>query len=81
LNDTSRTTVHGAPETAPIEADSIESGWVPSDAQLAISDSRYRWTARLFTMLERLVSVNLKLYGEEQIEGGQIFFVQSLCTL
>ena len=73
MNDPPRTAVHGAPETAPIDLESTQTGWVPSAEQLAISDSRYRWTARLFTMLERLLSVNLKLHGEEQIEGGQIF--------
>ncbi|MFT5447949.1 MAG: esterase/lipase [Gammaproteobacteria bacterium] len=67
------TAVHGAPETAPLDADAASRGWFPNGEQLAISDSRYRWTARLFTMLERLLSVNLKLHGEDQIETGQIF--------
>ena len=73
MNDSSRTAVHGAPETAPIDPDAPASTWHPCAEQLAISESRYLWTARLFTMLERVLSVNLKLHGKEQIEGGQIF--------
>ena len=73
MKSKSMTAVHGAPESAPLDADATSRGWSPSGEQLVISDSRYRWTARLFTMLEKLLSVNLKLHGEDQIESGQIF--------
>ena len=78
MNSNSTTAVHGVPETAPIETDADARGWFPNGEQLAISESRYLWTARLFTMLERLLSVNLKLHGEDQIESGQIFLFNHL---
>jgi len=39
-----------------------------------ISSATYEWTARLFTLLRKILAVNLKLHhGDAQIEDGDIF--------
>ena len=65
--------VHHAPESMPLEVPVQGAAWVPSRAELAISDKAYRWTARLFGMLERVLRVNLKLHAAERIHDGEIF--------
>ena len=68
-----RTAVHAAPASAPLEEPQAPAAWVPDAAQLAISESSYRWTARLFRVLERVLRVNLKLHAPERIHQGEIF--------
>lgn len=63
----------GAPATAPLVAPDAPAGWVPDRDQLAISATSYRWTARLFAVLERVLKVNLKLHAAEHIHDGEIF--------
>jgi len=67
------TAVHGAPASAPLEAPRAPAAWVPSREQLAISEASYRWTGRLFALLERVLKVNLKLHEPERLRDGEIF--------
>lgn len=64
---------HGAPATAPLAVPDAPPAWVPGREQLAISATSYRWTARVFAMLERVLKVNMKLYAPEHLHDGEIF--------
>jgi esterase/lipase len=70
---TNRSPVRAAPASAPLEAPTTRPAWVPTREQLEISEGSYRWTARLFRLLERVLRVNLKLHEPERIGAGEIF--------
>ena len=65
--------VNGAPASVPLTVPEAPAAWVPSREQLKVSDASYRWTARLFAMLERVLRVNLKLHAASRIGDGEIF--------
>lgn len=73
MSGSSTTVHHGAPASAPLVVPDAPPAWVPDREQLAISPKAYRWTARLFAMLERVLKVNLKLHAAERIHDGEIF--------
>ena len=61
------------PASVPLDERPREDAWVPSIADLAISESGYRWTNRVFQLLERLLSVKLRLHGGQHMQRGEIF--------
>ena len=67
------TKVHAAPASMPLEVPVEPAPWVPTREELAVSEASYRWTARLFGVLERVLKVNLKLHHAERIHEGEIF--------
>lgn len=73
MSDMPRIRQYGAPSSAPLAVPDAAPAWVPDRDQLAISQSSYRWTARLFSMLERVLELNLKLHAAERIRDGEIF--------
>jgi len=64
---------HGAPAIAPLTVPDAPPAWVPGREQLAISATSYRWTARVFAMLERVLKVSFKLHAAEHLHDGEIF--------
>ncbi len=73
MSTPANTTVHGAPASMPLAVPEAPASWVPSREELVISDASYRWTARLFGVLERVLRVNLKLHAGERLHEGGIF--------
>jgi hypothetical protein len=65
--------VHGAPASVPLTVPESAAAWVPVPEQLDVSEASYRWTARLFAMLERVLRVNLKLQAASRIGSCEIF--------
>ena len=43
------------------------------DADLEINQATYEWTVRIFTILKKVLRVNLKLHHKGQVETGEIF--------